>query len=111
MGIHSNKSSYSLFPGNYNKPTLASPTAYTTGQAFRSGNDPSQAFRIGNDPTQLAPVPEASEIRMMLKGKTTAQRRTLLAQIEQQRQSQIHLTYMLEKQKMKEDERWAHRNI
>ena len=56
MGIHSNKSSYSLFPSAYNKQTLASPTAYTTSQAFRTGI-------TGNDPTALVPVPEAAEIR------------------------------------------------
>ena len=57
------------------------------------------------------PVPEAAEIREMLRGKTTSERRVLLAEIEKARQSQIHLTYMMEKQALQNEEKWAHRNF
>ena len=56
-------------------------------------------------------IPEADELREMLKGKNTSQRREMLAEIERAKQAHIHLTYMMEKQSADYEERFARQNF
>ena len=50
-------------------------------------------------------VPTDEEIRELLKGKTSEEKRTLLKEIEKARQAKIHMTYLMEQQKLKHDEK------
>ena len=56
-------------------------------------------------------VPTDDEIKELLKGKTAKEKRALLKEIEKARQQKIHLEYLLEQQKVKNEERWAMRNV
>ena len=56
-------------------------------------------------------VPTDDEIKELLKGKTSKEKRQLLKEIEKAKQQKIHLEYLLEQQKVKQDERWAVRNV
>ena len=56
-------------------------------------------------------VPTDEEIKELLRGKTAEEKRTLLKEIEKARQAKIHMTYLLEQQKLKNDEKWAVRNV
>lgn len=59
----------------------------------------------------LSQVPTDDEIRELLKGKTAEEKKLLLKEIEKARQAKIHMTYLMEQQKLKNDERWAVRNV
>lgn len=56
-------------------------------------------------------VPTDEEIKGLLKGKSTADKRALLKEIEKARQQKIHLEYLMEQQNLKHDERWAMKNV
>ena len=60
----------------------------------------------------LTQVPtEDAEIRELLKGKTAVEKRHLLKEIEKAKQAKIHMCYLMEQQKLKNDQRWAVRNV
>lgn len=46
-----------------------------------------------------------------MKGKTAGEKKNLLKEIEKARQAKIHMTYLLEQQKLRADEKWAVRNV
>jgi len=56
-------------------------------------------------------IPTDQEIKELLKGKTAKEKRMLLKEIEKAKQQRIHLEYLLEQQKIKNDEKWAMRNV
>lgn len=56
-------------------------------------------------------VPTDDEIKELLKGKSAKEKRALLKEIEKARQQKIHLEFLLEQQKVKNEERWAMRNV
>jgi len=56
-------------------------------------------------------VPTDDEIRELMKGKTATEKKALLKEIEKARQAKIHMTYLLEQQQLKSDEKWAVRNV
>ena len=56
-------------------------------------------------------IPSDQEIKELLKGKTSKEKRLLLREIEKAKQQKIHLEYLLEQQKIKADEKWAVRNV
>ena len=47
----------------------------------------------------------------MMKGKSIAERKRLLKEIEDQRQKQLQIQFTLERQRLLNDERWARRNV
>lgn len=59
----------------------------------------------------MSQVPDESQIEDLLRGKTAGERKKLLREIEKARQAKIHMTYLMEQQKLKNEERWAVRNI
>jgi hypothetical protein len=59
----------------------------------------------------MTAVPTDEEIRELMKGKSPAEKKILLKEIEKARQAKIHLSYLLEQQKLKSDEKWAVRNV
>lgn len=60
---------------------------------------------------QLTQVPTESEIKELLKGKSPFEKKMLLKEIEKARQQRIHLEYLLEQQQLRNDEKWAMRNV
>ena len=56
-------------------------------------------------------VPTDEEIKILMHGKTPAERKELLKEVEKARQSKIHMDYLIVQQKMKNDERWVNREF
>ena len=46
-----------------------------------------------------------------MKGKNAKEKKQLLKEIENARQAKIHMTFLLEQQKLRADEKWAVRNV
>lgn len=69
-----------------------------------------QAFMKQNQ-NILSQVPTDAEIAELMKGKSKEEKMVLLKEIDQARQAKIHMEYLLEQQKLKNDERWAYRNV
>ena len=56
-------------------------------------------------------VPTDVELKNMLKGKTKTERKSMLQEIDRQKQAQLQLTVMMEQQAIKNEERWQARNF
>lgn len=77
------------------------------GTAAKNGMIPDDASKMGI----MTQVPTDDEIKELLKGKTGPEKKKLLKEIEKARQQKIHLEYLLEMTKNKNDEKWAVRNV
>ena len=78
------------------------------GTAAKNGMIPDDAEKMVGVLTQ---VPTDEEIKELLKGKSGPEKKKLLKEIEKARQQKIHLEYLLEMTKNKNDEKWAVRNV
>lgn len=56
-------------------------------------------------------MPSEAEITALLRGKSKAEKKVLLKEIERAKQAKIHMEYLLEQQKLRHDEKWAIRNV
>jgi len=77
------------------------------GTAAKNGMIPDDASKMGI----MTQVPTDDEIKELLKGKSAPEKKKLLKEIEKARQQKIHLEYLLEMTKNKNDEKWAVRNV
>lgn len=65
---------------------------------------------VGRDEC-IKPLPTDDQVRALMKGKSAAERKRFLIEIERQRQRQLEVQFTLERQKLLNDERWARRNV